>query len=278
MIAGPETTTTPPSSLAPVLAITSGKGGVGKSCIAVNLAIQLARLGERVLLVDADLGLAKLSILLNIVPKYTLEDVIGGACSVSEAQILGPEGVTILPTSSGTGGSGELTAEEMDRLRERLVEWERSFDRVLLDTGAGLSSKVTDFACSADEAMVVTTPEPTAIADAYAMMKVMAGRTPRIGLGLLINRVQSASQAQDLYDKFARITERFLGFRMRDMGWISEDAHVARAVYAQIPLVVGSPDAQATEDVARLAQTMREQAAWPHSELHLPFFERWMAA
>ncbi|MCK5381751.1 MAG: hypothetical protein KAJ81_09785, partial [Candidatus Latescibacteria bacterium] len=108
--------------------------------------------------------------------------------------------------------------------------------------------------------------------------KVMAGRTPRIGLGLLINRVQSASQAQDLYDKFARITERFLGFRMRDMGWISEDAHVARAVYAQIPLVVGSPDAQATEDVARLAQTMREQAAWPHSELHLPFFERWMAA
>ena len=277
MIAGPETPT-PPSSLAPVLAITSGKGGVGKSCIALNLAIQLARLGERVLLVDADLGLANLSILLNIAPKHTLEDVIGGTCSVSEAEIQGPEGVSILPAGSGTGRSGELNAEEKDRLRERLVAWERSFDRVLLDTGAGLSSKVTDFAGSADEAMMVTTPEPTAIADAYAMTKIMAGRIRRVGLGLLINRVQSASQAQDLYEKFAGITERFLGFRLNYAGWISEDAHVAQAVHAQLPFVVGSPDAQAAKDVARLAQTMKDPEEWPHPGLHLPFFERWMAA
>ena len=118
MIVGPETTPSP-SSPASVLAITSGKGGVGKSCIALNLAIQLARLGERVLLVDADLGLANLSILLNIAPKHTLEDVIGGTCPVSEARVQGPEGVTILAASSGTGRSGELGAEEKDRLRER---------------------------------------------------------------------------------------------------------------------------------------------------------------
>jgi len=250
---------------------------VGKSCIALNAAIQLARLGEHVLLVDADLGLANLNILLNIAPSHTLEDVIGGRCAVSEAAVEGPEGVIILPAASGTGRSGRLTSEEKSTLSAHLVEWERSFDRVLIDTGAGLSSKVTDFVCSADEAVVITTPEPTAIADAYAMAKVVADQAQHIGLGLLINRVQSAHQAQELYDKFTRITERFLGLRMKYRGWVSEDVHVAQAVHVQLPFVIGSPDARAAGDVARLAQAMRDEENWAHSGSRISFFERWMA-
>jgi len=243
-----------------VLGITSGKGGVGKTCIALNLAIQLARYDTKVLLIDGDLGLANLSILLEVNPENTLEDVIEGRCEIFEAMVGGPEGVIVVPSASGTGDRHIISLKKQEGFKRELAKIGSGFDLVLIDTGTGIYSNVTGLLHSVDEILVITTPEPTAIADAYALIKLLTnieGSPNRVSNGrfsLLINMVESPQQAQDLKAKFDQMAERFLRIKVRDRGHVLTDRRVVESILRQVPFVVGFPECKASKCVADLAR------------------------
>jgi flagellar biosynthesis protein FlhG len=248
-------------------AVTSGKGGVGKSTLSLNLGIALAAEGKRVLLIDADLGLANIDILLGISPPHNLQDLLRGRASAFDVIVEGPEGLSILPSASGIGESEAWRAEDGVRLSEELGRLERAFDMILIDTGAGISSKVTDFVLSADRAFVVATPEPTSIADAYAMVKVTSGERPGLPIGLIVNRAKSPREAHELHAKFEEIVSRFLNLSVDRIGFVSEDREVEQSTRSQHPVVLSSPQSEAarcirkigTELVSQLESSDRQQ-------------------
>jgi flagellar biosynthesis protein FlhG len=252
-----------PGPRATAVAVTSGKGGVGKTNISLNLAVELSRLGRRVLLVDADLGLANVDILLGITPRFTLESVLRGECSIFEATAEGPEGLTILPAASGIGESEAWRAGDLEALQADLSRLERGFDLILIDTGAGISSKVTDFVVAADQALVVAVPEPTSIADAYAMIKVVSGMRPDLRAGLVVNRTRSPREAYDIHAKFLQIVSRFLNMSVEDRGHVLEDPAVEQAVRTQRPFVIGAPRSPAARCIADLARAFAGAASPP---------------
>ncbi len=238
------------------LAITSGKGGVGKSCVALNLAVSLARCQQRVLLVDADLGLGNQAILLGLSPERTLEEVLSGLCPIEAAVLDGPEGVVVLPASSQLlpWRPAALTAGGLAPLRS----FEAQFDFVLVDTGAGLAPKVLDFAAATDQLLLLTTPEATAIGDAYAVFKVLLQRRPDLASGLLVNMADSAQEAAELQERFAEMARRFLGAEIDNWGYIPLDRYVREAAKRQIPFTLATPAPPAAKALARLAETLVE--------------------
>ena len=234
-------------------AITSGKGGVGKSTITVNLALALSTLGKRVLLIDADLGLANIDILLGITPEHNLQDLLRGGASAFDVIVEGPEGLSVLPAASGISEAEAWQPSDRERLAEELGRLERAFDLILLDTGAGISSKVTDFVLSADRAFVVAVPEPTSIADAYAMIKVCHTSRDDLPIGLIVNRARSSREAHELHEKFNQIVDRFLGTSITRVGHVVEDLSVERSTRGQQPLVLSEPGSDAAKAIAKLA-------------------------
>lgn len=233
--------------------VTSGKGGVGKSTISLNLGIALAAEGKRVLLIDADLGLANIDILLGISPEHNLQDLLSGTASAFDVIVEGPQGLSILPSASGLGESEAWQTGDGSRLSEELGRLERAFDLILIDTGAGISNKVTDFVLSADRAFVVATPEPTSIADAYAMVKVATNERPDLPVGLIVNRARSPREAHELHAKFEEIVGRFLNLSIDKIGYVAEDLEVEHATRTQHPVVIGSPQSEAARCIRKLA-------------------------
>jgi flagellar biosynthesis protein FlhG len=237
------------------IAVTSGKGGVGKSCIALNLAIALGRLEQRVLLVDADLGLGNIAILAGLSPERTIEEVLAGQCGVAEAAVQGPENIVVLPAAAAVDAVQWENFQAGGNIGEQLKEFETEFDVVVLDTGAGIGARVVDFVAAVDHVFLVVTPEPTAIADAYAELKVLVQRRSPQGLGLLVNMAESAVEAEDLYPKFQELAERFLGAKIDNLGYIPLDRYVRESVKRQTPFVLADPPLPAAEAVVRLAAT-----------------------
>ncbi len=233
-------------------AITSGKGGVGKSTLSLNLGIVLSAEGKRVLLIDADLGLANIDILLGISPEHNLQDLLRGRVSAFDVIVEGPEGLSILPSASGFSESEAWQSDDGARLSEELGRLERAFDLILIDTGAGISKKVTDFVLSADRAFIVATPEPTSIADAYAMVKVTTGQRPDLPVGLIVNRARSSREAHELHVKFGEIVERFLNVSIENVGYVVEDQEMERATRSQHPVVLASPRSEAARCLKKL--------------------------
>lgn len=242
-----------PSSRPRTVAFTSGKGGVGKSSLALNTGILLARRGRRVAVLDGDLGLANLTVLLGQSPRYDLRHVVAGERHLGEVLLRGPEGLLVVPAGPGVAELANLPEAARGRLLAQLREVERQVDFLLIDTGAGISDTVLDLLAASDEALVVTQPEPTALADAYALMKVVVQTRPTYPFHVLVNMVRDERQGEEVFRALAQILGRFLGYRPGYAGAVVADPAVARAAREQVPLVVLAPAAPAVRCLERLA-------------------------
>jgi flagellar biosynthesis protein FlhG len=243
------------------LAITSGKGGVGKTSLAVNLALALAQAGERTRLVDGDLGLANVDVLLNLHPRHSLRDVVAGGMPLEEVILTGPAGLEIIPAASGVEALANLSRVARQFLVNRLQNLSLGTGVTILDTGAGVSKTVLALTLAADEVLVVTTPEPTAITDAYAMVKILTHRRPSLPLQLVVNLAEHAGQAREVHEHLDRIIRRFLHREIPLGGWIPRDACVERAVREQRPLALYFPYARATEAIRGMAARLARKTS-----------------
>lgn len=243
----------PPMPRAPVLAVTSGKGGVGKSTFVVNIGLALTQLGKRVCIIDADLGTANIDVLLNLAPPFNLSHVLDGSKHMVEVLVEGPGDLLILPGGSGMQRLTRLDDTEFRALIEQFRELERFADIVLIDTASGVSPEVTNFVSSASAALVITAPEPHAITDAYALMKVLSEGQRRVPLQLVVNRVGSVAEADSVTRKMGYAAKRFLDYELEPLGHVSEDAYVTRAVRRQVPVVSEYPRSRAAQDFQRIA-------------------------
>lgn len=247
------------------VAVASGKGGVGKTSVAVNLALTWARAGRRTCLLDGDLGLANVDVLLNLHPPHSLRDVVAGTKGLHEVVIEGPAGLRVIPAASGVEALADLGTADRGRLLSRLQGLEGLADVAVVDTGAGISRMVLSLVLAADETVIVTTPEPTALTDAYALIKVLTLRQPALPLHLVINLAEHAAQAREVYGHLDRIIRRFLRREIPLAGWIPRDGCVERAVREQRPLALYFPYARATEAIQALARTLESRPAAPRA-------------
>ena len=243
-----------PLFAARVLAITSGKGGVGKTNVVAGLAQALAQQGQRVVVMDADFGLANLDILLGLTPKYTLEHVLRGEKVLEEILLESAYGVRIIPASSGIQELTRLDTVSELRLVQGLQRVAETADWLLIDTAAGIHDSVLKLLMAAQEVVLVTTPEPTSLVDAYAMVKVLHLREASKPLWLLVNNGQSSEEAQETIEQLQAATERFLGKQLNVLGMIPSDPFILQAVRQQkgvVDLFPRSPSAQAFQALAR---------------------------
>jgi len=239
--------------MARAIAITSGKGGVGKSNLAVNLAVCLARMGRRVCLLDADLGLANADLLCGLTPRLTLEHVVSGRCRLAEAMLLAPGGFRLIPGACGVARLADLGGGQRLALLQQLTGLERVADTVIIDTAAGLSTNVLAFAAAARQVLVATTPEPTAMTDAYGMIKALASRAPRVRVELVVNMAASRAEAENVFGRMDRVSRTFLGRSLELAGVVPTDPAVREAVRHRVPFALYSPDSRATAALYRLA-------------------------
>jgi len=241
-----------------VIAITSGKGGVGKSNIVANLGFVLSQSGKKVLILDADLGLGNLDVLLGLTPKYNLSHAITGAKTISEIVIEGPGKVKILPAPSGIQELSDLSDEQKTRMLTALDLLIDSVDIFLIDTGAGISSNVMHFNSSAPEIMVVVSPEPTSITDAYALMKVLSLDYSRKQFKLVVNLARSSKEATEVYRQLELVADRFLDIEIEYMGYVLIDENVKRGVRLQKTVSEIYPDTKASRCFVSLAKKIVE--------------------
>jgi flagellar biosynthesis protein FlhG len=243
---------------ATVIAVTSGKGGVGKSNISVNLAIQLAAAGKRVVLLDADLGLANADVLCNVDLPCNLSHVIARKKELHEVLIAAPGGFSLIGGASGLARMADLSDEDRDRIIFALGELEQTADVILIDTGAGISPNVLSFTRAADQVLIITTPEPTAITDAYAVVKVLSRDPGDRRVSLLVNQVRNANEAKVVHGRIAQVAKQFLGASVLDAGFMVSDDNVPLAVRRRTPFVLGNPKCPASQCVAQLAMRLQQ--------------------
>jgi len=237
-----------------VIAVTSGKGGVGKTNVVVNLGISLSRLGKRVLILDADLGLGNLDVMLGLTPQFNLSHVIHGLKSISDIIVDGPENLKVIPASSGIEELAQLTGEQRFRMISELDTILDDVDILLVDTAAGVSSNVIYFNVTAQEIVVVVTPEPTSITDAYALIKILSMKYAETHFKLLVNAAASMQEAQEIYRQLHLIAQRFLGISIEYFGGVLYDRNITRAVKSQKALVDMMPDSPAGKCYGALAK------------------------
>ncbi|ACD59203.1 cobyrinic acid a,c-diamide synthase [Xanthomonas phaseoli pv. phaseoli] len=255
---------TRPEPLGPVrtIAVTGGKGGVGKTNISANLAVALADMGKRTLLLDADLGLANLDVVLGLAPKYTLADLIAGRCTLDEVIIEGPGGVLVVPAASGRRHMAELAPAQHIGLVNVFSELERDLDVMVIDTAAGITDSVLTFCQAAQDTVVVVCDEPASITDAYALIKVLSRERGVDRLQIIANMVRDPNEGRLLYDKLSRVCEKFLGdVSLNYLGHVPQDDWLRLSVQRQQPVIKAypaSPSAQAIAEIAR--RTSRWQA------------------
>jgi len=241
-----------------VIAVTSGKGGVGKSNIAVNLAIHFAAAGRDVVLLDADLGLANADVLCNINLTSNLSHVIARKKELRDVLVPAPGGFRLIGGASGLARMADLTDFDRQRLVDALAELERQTDIILIDTGAGISPNVLSFTRCADHVLVVTTPEPTAITDAYAVIKVVSKDNVGRRLSLLVNQVRSPGEGRVVHDRIAKVAKQFLNVPVLDGGYVPVDEQVPLSVRKRTPFSLASPRCPATQAVAKLAMRLEQ--------------------
>ncbi len=236
-----------------VIAVTSGKGGVGKTNLTVNLGLALARTSKRVFLLDADLGLANIDVLLGLTPTHTLYDVLYGGKRLEDIVVSGPFEVQIIPGGAGIQELANLDSAERARLIN-MLSYLRTADFLLIDTGAGISRNVLGFVAAAQEVILVVTPEPTSLTDAYSLIKILARYKVHSEISLVVNRATSEQEAEQAAAKLKLVCGEFLKFTVRHIGSIGEDPVVVRAVKNQEPFITAAPNSMAARDVQNLAR------------------------
>ena len=259
----PPSANQPPQPIrrARVIAVTSGKGGVGKTNLAVNLAVRFAAAGKRVTLLDADMGLANADVLCGLDLRHNLAHVVARRKRLDEVIVDAPGGFKLVAGASGLATMADLPEAEHRRVVESLAGLEAENDLILIDTGAGISPNVLSFTRSADQTVVVATPEPTSITDAYATIKVVARSRPasdRRPISLVVNEVKSATEARAVYERVAKVAREFLGLTLGDAGFVPLDPAVPRAVRARVPFLIGEPRCAASVCVTRLAMRLEQ--------------------
>ncbi len=269
----PRSTATDKFEFPRVIAVTSGKGGVGKTNIVGNLAIAFAQMGKRTLILDADLGLANVDILFDLRPKYNISHVINGEQHLSDIVVETPEKVKIIPGGSGFNNLTHLTEGQKLNLMGEFEALDDSVDIVLIDTGAGISSNVIYFNLAAEECIVVSTFEPTSITDAYAMMKVMATQHGSRRFKLLVNMVNNAEDAKSVYSSLSRAAERFLkGVVVEYIGYIPADDCLRQAVINRGTVMNLFPNAISSKMFAKLGRSLALSPRRSQSDGNIKFF------
>jgi flagellar biosynthesis protein FlhG len=236
-----------------VITITSGKGGVGKSNFTLNLGIALRDLGFSVTILDADLGLANIDVITGLIPKYSLAHVIRKEKTIEEVMVEGPHGIKIISGGSGLRELVNLTEEQICHLIENLKAIGRETDFILIDTGAGINQSVLSFVNATDEIIIVTTAEPTAITDAYAMIKNIVAEGVDKRIRLLINRVDNNQEGLDIYNKLNTAAQRFLNITLEQLGYLYDDTAVSKSVKAQRPFVLNYPNSLVSQGINSIA-------------------------
>ncbi len=247
----------PPISAARVITVTSGKGGVGKTSISVNLAIELAKAGNRVTILDADFGLANIEVMLGIRPEYNLADVMFRGKSVSDIITRGPENIGIISGGSGIHELTMMSREQIVNLTMRLAELDELADIVLIDTGAGIADSVLEFVAASTEVLLIATPEPTSITDAYALLKTLNRKSEfsmeQTRIRVIANRVARAGEGRELFEKLSVVAAKFLSFELEYLGEIPQDSQASRAIIRQKPVVLSEPDSNVGRALKKLA-------------------------
>lgn len=255
----------PPGGPLRVIAVTSGKGGVGKTHVAANLAVLAARAGRRVLLVDADLGLANADIVLGICPTHHLGHLLDGTASAADVLTEGPHGIRVLGASSGVQELTRLSDEQKLRLVSAFEPLDERFDLVLVDCGAGIGDNVIFFAGASQEALLVVSPEPTSLSDAYATVKVLSQQAGVPRFSVVANQAADF-QGRDVFRRLTQVTERFLSAQLTYLGHVPRDENLQRALQVQQPVVDLYPRAPSSRALAQLAETLLATA--PPRALH----------
>jgi flagellar biosynthesis protein FlhG len=237
-----------------IIAVTSGKGGVGKTNVVANLALSLSELGKKVIVLDADFGLANIDVLLGLTPRYHLGHVLFGNKSLTEIMVQGPKGIRIIPASSGLQRLSELSLAQRNRLVESFTTLDSDTDYFIIDTAAGISRNVIHFLLSAQEVIVVSAPEPTAIVDAYAVIKIMLVENPTKDIHVLINSVEREEDAMEVFCQINSVVKRFLNREVEYLGHVALDPHVTQAVRNQVLVSHRYPEAPASRCFRMLAR------------------------
>ncbi len=245
------------SSSVKVIAVASGKGGVGKTNTVINLASSMAALGDRVMVLDADLGLGNLDVMLGLAPQYNLQHLFAGEKNLDEIIVEGPQGIKIIPAASGIQEVTHSGTREQRILMEQMSRYAGEIDFLLIDAAAGISDMVTSFVMAADAALVVATPEPTSMTDAYALMKVLCNRYGEKKFYLLLNQVSGESEARQVYNQLSRVGEKFLDITLVFLGYIPKDADVPMAVCRQQAVVEYNPESPASRAFVEVARRLR---------------------
>jgi flagellar biosynthesis protein FlhG len=242
-----------------IITVTSGKGGVGKTNMSVNMAIAYARIGKKVVVMDADLGLANVNVMLNIIPRFTLFHVMRRQKTMKEIMEKTEYGISIVAGASGLAKIANLDEEERKNFIHEL-ESLTDADVIIIDTSAGVNSNVIDFVAAAEDAVIITTPEPTAITDAYGLIKIIATEYENlsIGLKLVVNRVKSAAEAKKVADRMTNIAGQFLNLKVDYLGYIYDDPVVSQGVLRQKPFLVIDPRARASFCVEHIVDRLEK--------------------
>lgn len=255
-----------------VIAVTGGKGGVGKTNMSVNLSMALAGLRRRVVLMDADLGLANVDVLLGVQAKYNLADVLSGSKSLKEVMVNGPGGIKIVPASSGMQSMASLSQGEHAALINAFSELDDQLDVLIIDTAAGISDTVVSFVRAAQEVLVVVCDEPSSITDAYALIKLLNQEYGVTRFRVIANMVRSVQEGIGLYNKLNAVCDRFLDASLQYVGPVPFDENLRKAVQKRRPLLEFAPRTKAATAIRAIAQKIDEWPVQNTARGHLEFF------